>query len=156
MAYTSMSGRFYYRGPDPFCAFHWKLEVSGLTFGHFFEVTGLEVQTEVVKYREGGRNENEHHLMGQTTYSNVVFKHGLTDNTTLSDWKAKVDSMFGRMGARKDGSIILLDQATNELARWNFKRGWPCKWQGPTLTGFNTLITIETLEIAHEGLERVK
>jgi phage tail-like protein len=155
MSSSDLAARFFYRGPDPFCAFHWKLEVSGLTFGHFFEVTGLEVNTEVVKYREGGRNENECHLMGQTTYSNIVLKHGLTDNSTLSDWKAKVDSMFGRMSARRDGSILLLDVGQSELARWNFKRGWPCKWQGPTLTGFNTLITIETLEIAHEGLERV-
>lgn len=147
-------GRFRYRGPDPYVAFHWKLEISGLTFGHFFEVTGLDSQTEVVKYREGGRNENEHHLMGQTTYSNITFKHGMTDNRTLSEWRGKVDSFFGRPMARRDGSIIMLN-FNQEMARWNFKRGWPCKLQGPTLTGFNSMITVETLEIAHEGLERV-
>ncbi len=152
---SPMLGRFQFIGPDPYCAFQWKMEISGLTLAHFFEVTGLDVQTEVVKYREGGRNENEHHLMGQTTYTNIVLKHGLTDNRALFEWRAKVDSFSGRPSTRRDGSIVLLNFQSEELARWNFVGGWPCRWQGPTVTGFSSVISIETMEIAHEGLSRV-
>ena len=153
--YNTGKGRMYFKGPDPYAAFQWKIEISGVTLAHFQEVTGLVVQTEVVKFREGGQNDFEHMLMGQTTYSNIILKHGLTDNTALFKWKETTNDPFGRFTARRDGSIVLLDGPTAELARWNFTRGWPCKWTGPTFTG-QSAITIETLEIAHEGLTRSK
>ena len=148
------AGRKYYAGPDPFVAFQWKIEISGVTLAHFQEVSGLTVQTEVVKFREGGQNDYEHMLMGQTTYTNIVLKHGVTANKALFDWKDST-TKFGRGGARRDGSIVLLDGKTAELARWNFTRGWPCKWDGPTFTG-QSAIAIERVEIAHEGLTRAQ
>ena len=36
--------------------------------------------------------------------------------------------------------------------RWNFREGWPCKWDGPAFNAKNNEVAIETLEIAHEGL----
>mgnify|MGYP001942652240 CR=1 FL=1 len=141
-----------FRGPDPYAAFQWKLEIDGLVVAHFQEVSGLSIQTEVVKFREGGLNDREHMLMGGTSYSNIVCKNGMTDSAELYNWRAKVDSP-GRASARRNGSIIMLDGKTTELLRWNFVRGWPCKWEGPTLTGQGA-ITIETVEIAHEGLRR--
>ena len=53
---------------------------------------------------------------------------------------------------RTEGAIILLDEAKQEVMRWQFKRGWPSKY---TVAGFNAKnneIAMETLEIAHEGL----
>ncbi len=146
------AGRFRWKGPDPYCAFQWKVEIDGLTVAHFQEASGLSVQTEVVKHREGGLNDREHMLMGQTTYTNIVLKNGMTNDPSLFNWRAQVDSP-GRASARKNGSIVLLDGLTGELVRWNFVRGWPCKWEGPTLTG-QSAISIETLEITHEGLRR--
>jgi len=46
----------------------------------------------------------------------------------------------------------LLDEQRQEVLRWNFKRGWPCKWTGPSLNAKSNEIAIETLEICHEGL----
>jgi len=39
------------------------------------------------------------------------------------------------------------------VLRWRFRNGWPCKWEGPSLNARSRDIAIETLEIAHEGLE---
>ena len=36
--------------------------------------------------------------------------------------------------------------------RWNFDRGWPCKYTGPEPNAKNNEIAMETLEICHEGL----
>jgi phage tail-like protein len=38
--------------------------------------------------------------------------------------------------------------------RWNFSQGWPTKYDGPDFNAKGTDAAIETLEIAHEGLER--
>jgi len=54
-----------------------------------------------------------------------------------------------------NGSIVLFDRQGNEKARWNFTNGWPAKWTGPSLNAEGNDIAIESLEIAHEGLERV-
>jgi len=141
-----------WKGPDPYCAFQWKVEIDGIVVAHFQEVSGLSAQSEVVKFREGGLNDREHMLMGQTTYSNIVLKNGMTNDRTLFDWRKSVDGP-GRASARKNGSIVIMDGVSGELVRWDFLRGWPCKWEGPALTG-QSAITIETIEIAHEGLSR--
>jgi phage tail-like protein len=38
--------------------------------------------------------------------------------------------------------------------RWNFVKAWPAKWTGPSLSAKSNDVAIETLELAHEGLER--
>jgi len=56
---------------------------------------------------------------------------------------------------RRSGSVILLDDQGHEQVRWNFVDSWPCKYVGPTLNAKSSEVAIETLELAHEGIERV-
>jgi phage tail-like protein len=39
------------------------------------------------------------------------------------------------------------------VARWLVRRAWPQKWVGPDLRGLGNEVAIETLELAHEGVE---
>jgi phage tail-like protein len=48
---------------------------------------------------------------------------------------------------------VLLDDKRTEVVRWNFYNGWISKWEGPDLSAKSNEVAIETLEIAHEGLE---
>ena len=75
----------------------------------------------------------------------------MTDDRELYDWHQ--DVVRGDV-ERKNGSIVLLDRKGDEVARWNFVRAWPTKWNGPALNAEGSDIAIETLELAHEGLER--
>ena len=65
--------------------------------------------------------------------------------------------MVERRGAghvtRRNLAIVLLDEQRNEVARWNIRRAWPSKWVGPDLRGLGNEVAIETLELAHEGIE---
>ncbi len=47
----------------------------------------------------------------------------------------------------------MLDDAGQEVLRWNFHRGWPRKYEGPTFNAKTSSVAIETLEITHEGFE---
>jgi phage tail-like protein len=58
--------------------------------------------------------------------------------------------------ARGNGSIVMMDQKGVEVARWNFLRAWPTKISGPSLNSSTNEVGVEELEIAHEGLERVR
>ena len=62
-----------------------------------------------------------------------------------------VATLNGRI-FRVDGSIILLNEAREEVMRWKFSRGWPCKWSGLGLNAKTSEVARETLEICHEGL----
>jgi phage tail-like protein len=55
---------------------------------------------------------------------------------------------------RKNGSIVQLDFQGNEKARWDFVSGWPTKWDGSSFNAGGSDLSVETLEIAHEGVER--
>ena len=89
-------------------------------------------------------------LPGLTKYANIVLKRGLTRDLSLWNWRKAV--VNGKPD-RRSGTIILLDEAGQPVLRWNFVRGWPAKWEGPALNAKANEVAIETLEIAHEGLE---
>jgi T4-like virus tail tube protein gp19 len=55
--------------------------------------------------------------------------------------------------ARRDVSIVLLDEQRQEVARWNLSRAWPVTYVAPDLRGLGNEVAIETRELFHEGLE---
>jgi phage tail-like protein len=116
----------------------------------FSECSGLEATVEVFEYREGGLNDHVHKFPTRATHANLTLKHGVI---YLYDdlWTWHYDFVQGK-GKRKDGLIVLLDEAKNPAKVWKFKRGIPMKWMGPALNAAQNNVAIESLEIAHEGL----
>jgi phage tail-like protein len=115
-------------------------------------VSGLESETAVVEYRTGGDPSTVRKVPGLTKYANIVLKRGLTRDLELWNWRKTV--VDGKT-VRRSGSIILLDESGKQVLRWHFVGGWPVKWEGPALNAQANEVAIETLEIAHEGLELV-
>jgi len=56
--------------------------------------------------------------------------------------------------ARRNGSIVLYDSRSKEVARWNFMNGWPSKWKGADLNAGENAVAVEEITITHEGMER--
>ena len=141
---------------DPARAFNYMLEIDGITQAGFTECTGFGASTDPIEYREGSENpktdvKTVRKLPGLTKFDNITLKWGLTDSHELYEWYREVTK--GKV-QRKNGSIILLDLEGNEAVRWNFRNGWPAKWTGPSLNATGNEVAIETLEIAHEGVEQ--
>ncbi len=137
---------------DPFFNFNFIVELDGIATAAFSEVTGLDSTIDVIEYREGGRNTTPLKLPGMTKYSNIVLKRGMTDNVELFEWHRQ--AVLGNL-QRRNGSIIVLDRQGNEVARWNFVNAWPTKYDAPDLNASGNEVAVETLELAHEGIERV-
>ena len=73
----------------PLPKFHFQVEWGGTKIG-FTEVSGLDVETEVIEYREGSSKEyNKTKQPGLTKYSNITLKRGtfLGDNEFFELWK---------------------------------------------------------------------
>ena len=139
------------RRKDPFLNFNFVIEIDGITQAGFMDCSGFGSITEPTDYNEGGLNGASHKLAGRTKQSNITLKWGLTDSKELYEWYR--DVVNGKI-LKRTGSIILLDLEGQEKARWSFSKAWPTKWDGPDFTSKGNDVAIETLELAHEGVER--
>jgi len=133
---------------EPLAGFNFRVEIDGIVVAVFSKCRGLSSETEVVEYREGG-DQRIRKLPGITKFSNITLKRGITQDRTLWEWRQTV--VNGRV-ERRNGSVILLDTAHSEVARWNFFDAWPAKWEGRDLDARSSDVCIETLELAPRGL----
>jgi phage tail-like protein len=137
---------------DPFLNYNFLVELDGITRAAFTEATGLETTTEPVEYREGGENGTVRKLPGLTRYGNIVLRWGMTVDRELYDWHRQ--TVLGDV-QRKNGSIIVLDRRGAEVARWNFVNAWVTKYDVPDFNSTANSTAVESVELAHEGVERV-
>jgi phage tail-like protein len=134
----------------PYGKFRFKVEVDGLTLAHFQSVSGLSHEIEVLTHQEGGVNNRLHKLPGQGSYPNLTLKVGYVHNQLLENWHNRFTQKPGSIG-RKNVSVVLVDDRSQEVARWSFARAWPVKWEGPEFDASAAQILVESVEIAHEG-----
>jgi len=137
---------------DPLLSGKFWIEVQGVVEGSFTECTGLNVETELMEYAEGGLNEFVHKLPVRTKYSNVTLKRGFIGSFTLWDWYCKA---INGVIEPWDISIVVSENTGGsqgkEKARWNLHQAYPVKWQGPELRADGQSVMVETLELAHRG-----
>ena len=136
---------------DPYRVYNFRVEIDGIDRGGFRECSGLDLAQDPIEYREGTDSLTSRKLPGMVKYSNISLKWGISDDTQLWEWLGK--SSEGKV-ERKNGSIILMDDAGEEKMRWNFREGWPTKWTGASFNATGNEVAIETLEIAHEGVTK--
>jgi phage tail-like protein len=141
------------RATDPYASFNFLLEIDGIAKAGFSEVTGLNAESNVIEYREGGDATNTmRKLPGLEKYGNVTLKRGVSADPELFKWHKTV--MDGDIVRDEAMSIVLLNEKREESVRWNLRQAWPAKWVGPDLKAGANEIAIESLELAHEGVER--
>jgi len=49
----------------------------------------------------------------------------------------------------------LKDRAGEDKRTWNVRQAWPAKWVGPTFNAEAHEVAIQTLELAHEGIDLI-
>jgi len=103
---------------NPYKNFNFIVEMDGITQAGFMECSGLESKTGVIEYREGNEANIVRQLPGLTVYSNILLKSGVTNSKELYLWRK--NAIDGQI-ERKNGSIILLNDRHEEVARWNFR-----------------------------------
>jgi phage tail-like protein len=136
---------------DPLRNVRFRVEIDGVEAAGFSEVSGLNAETEIIEYRQGTEHTTVRKLPGLTKFANVTLKRGITDSMELWEWrKAIMDGDIQRRTVR----ITLLDEAGDDRASFLIRRAWPAKYEASDLDASGNEVAIETLELAHEGLER--
>ena len=125
---------------------------SASVVGGFSQVSGILSQSDVVEYRVGN-SPTVFKIPGKTRYGNIVLKKGCTSSGDLYQWRRRIES---GEDDKRSGSIILLDGNMKEKARWNFYEAWPCRYEAPEFDASDNSISIETLELCVERIERAQ
>lgn len=137
--------------PYPLPVFHFIVEWGGQRVG-FSEVAGLTQENQVIEYRDGSFPEYSSIKMpGLRKFSNVTLKRGIiqSDND-FSKWllTVKLNTV-----ERRDLVISLLNEEHLPVMVWKIHHAFPVKVEGPGLKASGNESAIESIEVAHEGLE---
>ena len=142
---TSSSGQ---RDLDKLGENHFMLEITGIAIGAFREITGLQMEREILEYMEGGNNDVIHKLPGRVKYPNLVLKRGVTNQDELMRWFWQTQTAPDL----KDVTVKLVDASTAVMRTWAFKQAYPVKWVGPNLNAGSDSPATEQLELVHGGM----
>jgi phage tail-like protein len=135
--------------PPP--AFHFVVQWGGTRMG-FSEVTGLVQENRATEYRDGSvPNDPSIKMPGLRKFGNLVLKRGVirADNDFFK-WLSTTRPITAE---RRDLVISLLNEKHEPVKTWKVKNAFPVKLEGPQLNASANEVVIESIELAHEGLE---
>ncbi|MFZ5960887.1 phage tail protein [Pseudomonas knackmussii] len=134
----------------PLPKFHFQVQWGGARIG-FTEISGLDVETEVIEYRDGALREfSKLKIPGMQKYPNVTMKRGVfkSDNDYFNWW----NTVSLNTVERRDVIVSLLNEAHEPVMVWKIKNAWPTKIGSTNLKADGNEIAIESIELAHDGL----
>lgn len=134
----------------PLPKFHFQVDWGGTRIG-FTEVSGLDVETEVIEYRDGASPEfSKIKMPGMQKYANITMKRGVfqSDNEYFKWW----NTVSLNTVERRDVTVSLLNEAHEPVMVWKVKNAWPTKIASTDLKADGNEISVETVELAHDGL----
>jgi len=139
---------------NPLLQYNFLLEIDGTSdaVAGFTEVSGINMESDIVEYREGSDTATVRKLPGLRKYGNITLKRGYTTNSELWDWRKTV---IDGLTERKSGAIVLLNEAREPTLRWEFSQAWISKYEGPALNSTANEAAIESIEIAVEDVRLV-
>ncbi|MBV8719894.1 MAG: phage tail protein [Chloroflexi bacterium] len=140
---------------DPISAHQFALEIQGITEATFREASGFGSEHQIIEQKEQTSKGNTviRKIPGTLKWQNITLKRGMTSNDEMWKWRQQV--IDGKIeDARLDGSIVGYDENGEEKIRYDFRRGWPSKWESTAMNAGGNEPVVETIEITHEGLER--
>jgi len=135
----------------PLPKFHFQVEWGGTKIG-FQEVSGLDVETEMLEYREGSSPEySKINMPGMVKYTDIVLKRGVfKGDNEFYEWMKTIKL---NQTERRDITISLLDSEHAPAVVWKIRNAWPKKIQSTDLKGESNEVAIETLTLAHDRID---
>lgn len=135
----------------PLPSFYFKVSISNVGDISCSEVSGLDVEYDVIEYRAGdSKIFTKQKMPGLRKSGDITLKKGIfKDDKAMWDWLNKVTLNTIQ---RETVTISLLDEKGGVAKTWEVVNVWPKKI---TVEGFKAdgnTAAIETLVLAHEGV----
>lgn len=133
---------------------HFSVDVGGITWGVFQEMSGGKSESEVIEFREvteGGlvvRNT----IAGNSKQDPYTLRVPVTESTALWDWRKKVEE--GKIDeAKTDLSIVMYDAKGEEVLRWTLFGGWPSSFKYSDLKADENGLLTQEIQITCDRAE---
>ena len=135
----------------PLPKFYFMVDWGSTTNIPFQEVSGLDIESEPIEYRHGNSPVfSKISMPGMIKSNKVTMKKGVfAKDNAFWDWFVKI-----KMNTieRQNVVIKLLDEGGNPTITWTLLNAWPSKITSTDLKSDGSEVAIESIEIAHEGL----
>lgn len=150
------------------CRFYLELKLDGSkdsVDGYFMDCSGFKTAQEVIEVCEvtpqkWGKDGNSRgrvirtKIPGNVTHTNLTLRRGLTVSMTLWNWlQAVQDGNWGEQ--RRDGSLVIYNQAAEEQFRFEFQGAWPVSYTISDVKATGGDLEVEEIEVTVEGLKRI-
>lgn len=137
--------------PYPLPVFHFTVDWGGTQIA-FSEVTGLNIEAQIIEYRDGASPEfSTVKMPGLKKYGNITLKRGVfASDNEYYDW---LKTVHNDPDMRRDVIISLLNENHEPVMTWKVVQAWPTKLTSPDMKASGNEAAIETLELANEGVE---
>ncbi|HEX5555514.1 MAG TPA: phage tail protein [Chitinophagaceae bacterium] len=118
----------------------------------FQEVTGLTSETQVIEYRGGNSKVfSTVKMPGIQKFGNVTLKKGIfKGDKALWD---KYNAIKMNTVKRSSITISLLDESQKAVMTWTLANAFPSKITVTDMKSDANEVAVETMELAHEGLQ---
>lgn len=121
------------------------------------EVSGLDAEFDVAEYRAGDDVLfTVRKYPGLAKYGNITIKQCLIagDMEFYNTVGEFLEGIGDHSSDKKNITITLMDDGGADAAVWTLSNAWVTKYTGPDMNSTASDISVETIEIAHEGLRR--
>lgn len=142
------------------------VEIESNITASFTECSGLGAKVKRETIFEGGLNYQQRVILGQTEFSDITLKRGITDDMTFWNWVVQTIGAEQQSSSQPSGSsggsrrrninILLFNQAGETMQCWTLIAAVPVGWKAPALQANGNTLAIEELTLAYEGLNVTK
>jgi phage tail-like protein len=135
----------------PMPKFRFEVDLGSLKGVAFQEVSGMDVENQIIEYRASNSKDfSTVKMPGITKYGNITMKRGVfVKDSTFWDWHAEISMNVIK---RRTVLIKLLDEDGKVVMQWQLDNAWPTKITSTDLKSDGNEVAVDSLEIAHEKI----
>jgi phage tail-like protein len=149
---------------DPFRNFNFRIVMGGVEVAACRKMSALDVTVNSAKFRAGNSKSTVDEMLPcRTEYQPVTFEAGVTNDRAFEDWANQLVQLGERPTSqlepnfRREVEIHVYDlDNTTVVRKYVLHRAWVSKYTAMSeLAGDGQDTIMETLELTHEGFERL-
>lgn len=140
--------------------------ISGFTTMGFMTVSGLNITTEVIPYREGGMNTTTQKMPGQSDFAPITLSQGVAVGSgPMWEWTRELFTVMQGTGTGDPGKdfratidVMVLDHpvTTSQVpvkAIYRIYNAWPTSIAFSDLDAGANAVLMQQMSLAHEGFD---
>jgi phage tail-like protein len=137
----------------PLPVFHYKVEIDGMSGMNFSQVSGLNLERQVITYKDGlSCTEGPKLIPGIEGTPKLTLKKGIVKgDSKLYDWisSTKITTID-----KKDITISLMDETgSSPVVTWTVSDAFPTKLEAPSFNATSNEVAIESLELTANSIK---